>query len=225
MDFDPIVIRDGLLTFIVLLASLAVHEWAHAVVADMLGDDSPRADGRVTLDPRAHIDPVGTVVMPLICIFLLGNKFAFIAWAKPVNVNPSNFRNPKRDEALVTLAGPAANAAIALLAIVAGALLVVAHPVLAELVQRVVMMNVGLMVFNMLPIPPLDGGLIFSHLVGMSRETFLNISRYSGIFILIAVNIEAVRYALGTLVAIASIPYWMLCGWISPPALSLIFPL
>jgi Zn-dependent protease len=224
MDLDPIVIRDGLLTFIVLLASLAVHEWAHAYVADLLGDDSPRHEGRVTLNPAAHIDPVGTIVMPLICIFFLGNRFAFIAWAKPVIVNPANFKHPRRDEALVTLAGPAANAAVALVAIVAGAFLVVAHPVLAELVQRVVMMNVGLMVFNMLPIPPLDGGLIFSHLVGMSRETFFNISRYSGIFILIAVNIEAVRYALGTLVAVASIPYWMLCGWISQPALSLIFP-
>jgi membrane-associated protease RseP (regulator of RpoE activity) len=87
------------------------------------------------------------------------------------------------------------------------------------------MMNVGLAVFNMLPIPPLDGGLIFSHMVGMSRETFLNISRYSGWVILVAVNIDSVRYALGTLVALACVPYWILCNWISPAALSLIFPL
>jgi Zn-dependent protease len=225
MDLDPNVIRDGLLTFIVLLASLCVHEWAHAIIADMLGDDSPRAEGRVTLNPAAHIDPMGTIVMPLVCIFVLGTRFAFFAWAKPVIVNPSNFRHPRRDELLVTLAGPAANFAIALVAVIAGALLVVAHPVLAELVQRVVMMNVGLAVFNMLPIPPLDGGLIFSHLVGMSRETFLNISRYSGIVILIAVNLEPVRYALSTLIALACIPYWMLCSWISPQALSVIFPL
>jgi Zn-dependent protease len=225
MDLDPIVIRDGLLTFIVLLASLCVHEWAHAIVADMLGDDSPRADGRVTLNPAAHIDMIGTIVMPLVCIFVLGTRFAFIAWAKPVIVNPSNFKHPRRDELLVTLAGPLANFAIALVAVVAGALLVVAHPRLAELIQRVVMMNVGLGVFNMLPIPPLDGGLIFSHIVGMSRETFLNISRYSGFVILVAVNIEAVRYALSTLVAVACIPYWMLCSWISPQALSVIFPL
>jgi Zn-dependent protease len=225
MDIDPSFVRNGLLTFIVLLASLALHEWAHAVVADMLGDDTPRLEGRVTLNPMAHIDLIGTVVMPLLCIFVLGTRFAFIGWAKPVMVNASNFRNPRRDEALVTLAGPAANAAIALIAVVAGSFLVVPHPVLAELVARVVMMNVGLAVFNMLPIPPLDGGLIFSHIVGMSRETFLNISRYSGIFILIAVNIEAVRYGLAALVAVASIPYWMLCGWISPLAQTLIFPL
>jgi Zn-dependent protease len=224
MDLDPIVIRDGLLTFIVLLASLAIHEWAHAFVADKLGDDGPRQEGRVTLDPRAHIDPIGTVVMPLVCIFLFGGRFAFIAWAKPVILNPSSFKSPRRDEALVTLAGPAANAAIALVAVVAGGFTVVSHPVLGELVQRVVMMNVGLAVFNMLPIPPLDGGLIFSHIVGMSRETFMNISRYSGLFILLAVNIDAIRYALGTLIVKASLPYWMLCGWISPEALMLIFP-
>jgi Zn-dependent protease len=225
MDFDPIVIRDGLLTFIVLLASLCVHEWAHAIVADMLGDDSPRSEGRVTLNPAAHIDPLGTVIMPLMCIFVFGSRFAFFGWAKPVIVNPSNFRRPKLDEALVTLAGPAANAALAFAAVVIGAFLVVAHPVLAELIQRVVMMNVGLAVFNMLPIPPLDGGLIFSHMVGMSRETFLNISRYSGWVILVAVNIDSVRYALGTLVALACVPYWILCNWMSPAALSLIFPL
>jgi Zn-dependent protease len=223
MDLDPNVIRDGLLTFILLLASLAVHEWAHAFVADKLGDDSPRQEGRVTLNPAAHIDPMGTVVMPLLCIFIFGARFAFIAWAKPVILNPSNFRKPRRDEALVTLAGPAANAAIALVAVVAGGFLVVAHPMLAELVQRVVMLNVGLAVFNMLPIPPLDGGLIFSHIVGMSRETFLNISRYSGILILLAVYLDPIRSVLATLVSIALLPYLVICGWISPHAQALIF--
>jgi Zn-dependent protease len=225
MNLDPSVVRDGLLTYIVLLASLCVHEWAHAIVADKLGDFTPKSEGRVTLNPAAHIDPLGTVIMPLICIFFLGSRFAFFGWAKPVIVNPSNFRRPRLDEALVTLAGPAANLAIALVAVILGALLVAAHPVLGELVQRVVMMNVGLAVFNMLPIPPLDGGLILSHVVGMTRETFMEISRYSGFIILVAINIEVVRYALGTLVAVACIPYWMLCNWISPSALSLIFPL
>jgi membrane-associated protease RseP (regulator of RpoE activity) len=82
---------------------------------------------------------------------------------------------------------------------------------------------VGLAVFNMLPIPPLDGGLIFSHIVGMSRETFLNISRYSGILILLAVYLDPIRSVLATLVSIALLPYLVICGWISPHAQALIF--
>lgn len=221
---DPIFVRNGLITFILLIASLSLHEWGHAIVADLLGDDTPRMDGRVTLNPLVHLDLLGTVILPLFNIFALGSSFPFIAWAKPVRVNLSNFRHRARDDVLVTFAGPATNLAIALVAIVVGSFLVAAYPRLGELVHRIVMMNVGLAVFNLVPIPPLDGGVLLRHAVGMSEETFISVSRYSGLAMLIAINISVVQQAIGALVAVASIPYLLLCGWISPSALSLIFP-
>jgi Zn-dependent protease len=225
MDVDPNIIRDGLITFILLIASLSIHEWAHAIVADLLGDDTPRMDGRVTLNPLVHLDPIGTVLIPLINIFAFGSSFSFIAWAKPVMVNTANFRRRRLDDVLVTLAGPGANVAIALVATVVGSLLVQSHPLLAELVHRLVVMNVGLAVFNMLPIPPMDGGIIFSHAVGMSQQAFATISRFSGIFILVAINVPACQMVLLELVGIACIPFEKLSLLISPDAFARIFPL
>ncbi|HXQ81372.1 MAG TPA: site-2 protease family protein [Opitutaceae bacterium] len=223
MDIDPIFIRNGLIIFIVLVVSIGLHEWGHAVVADLLGDDTPRAAGRVTLNPIAHIDPIGTVVIPLINMFVFRGSFAFIGWGKPVMINPSNFRNRKRDEVLVTLAGPASNLLLALVAIVVGSLIVVAHPRFGELVRGLVLMNVGLAVFNLLPIPPLDGGTILRHAVGMSEQTYHSIARWSGIFILIFINVGVTQRMIGAVVGVACLPYVALCHWINPSALSLIF--
>jgi len=223
MDIDPTFLRNGLLTYILLVASLSIHEWAHAILADRLGDDTPRMEGRVTLNPLAHLDLFGTVIIPLFNIFVVGSAFSFIAWAKPVRVNRSNFRHRVRDDVLVTLAGPAANAVIALVAIVVGSFLVLAQPPMAELVHRVVLMNVGLAVFNLLPIPPLDGGTLLRHLVGMSEETFTTISRFSGVVLLIAINIRGFQEAIGTMVGLALIPYIKLGFLINPSALMLIF--
>jgi Zn-dependent protease len=223
MDLDPSFIRSGLLTYILLVASFSIHEWAHAIVADRLGDGTPRNDGRVTLNPLVHLDLFGTVIIPLFNIFVIGSAFSFIAWAKPVRVNPSNFRHRIRDNVLVTLAGPASNAAVALVALVVGSFLVAAQPRLGELVHRIVMMNVGLAVFNLLPIPPLDGGILLRHLVGMSEETFIRISRFSGIVLLVAINIPVFQEAIGAMVGLALVPYGIVGSWINPSALALIF--
>src|SRR5580658_1048001 len=124
MDLDLAFVRDGLITFILLVACIAFHEWGHAIVADMLGDDTPRADGRVTLNPMAHLDMMGTVFIPLVNIFVFGGGLPFIGWGKPVITNPSNYRNRWRDDILIAAAGPAANLLFALAAIIVGSLVV-----------------------------------------------------------------------------------------------------
>jgi Zn-dependent protease len=224
MDLDPLFIRNGLIIFIVLVGSIVVHEWGHAMAAHLLGDDTPRADGRVTLNPMAHLDWMGTVIVPLINIFILGGGgFAFIGWGKPVMTNPSNFRHRWRDELLVAFAGPAANLILALVAIVVGSLVVAAQPRFGELVKGLVVMNVGLAVFNLLPIPPLDGGSVLRRIIGISDEAYLTISRWSSLVLLLAINIEASRNMIGYMVAQTCVPYAILCDWISPTAFSLIF--
>jgi Zn-dependent protease len=224
MDFDPVFVRHGLIIVIVLIMSIGFHEWGHAFVADLLGDDTPRADGRVTLNPLAHIDPIGTVLIPLINIFVFRGSFAFIGWGKPVMINVSRFRNRRRDEILVTMAGPVVNLLVALVAVVVGDLVVVSHPPFGDLVRGLVVMNVGLAVFNLLPIPPLDGGTLLKYAMGMSEEAYLNIARWSGIVMLVLVNVSATRLLIGYLVAYSCHPYVLLCVRINPSAALLIFP-
>jgi Zn-dependent protease len=224
MDFDPAFVRDGLIIFILLVVSIVFHEWGHAFMADILGDETPRADGRVSLNPMAHLDWVGTVIIPLINIFVFRGGFTFIGWGKPVVTNPSNFRNRARDDILVSLAGPAANLLVALASILAGCFIVVAHPRFGELVYGLVVMNVGLAVFNMLPIPPLDGATLLRRAVGMSEETYFNIARWSGLIMLILINLSATRHMIGFLVGEACVPYAVICGWVNPSAYPLIFP-
>ena len=102
--------------FLVLLASISIHEWAHAVTADRLGDPLPRSQGRVTLDPRSHIDLIGTIVLPMVMIFA-SPGFAVFGWGKPVQVSLPNLKSRKRDDVLITLAGPVSNLAIALITV------------------------------------------------------------------------------------------------------------
>jgi len=223
MDLDPAFIRDGLIIFILLVVSIIFHEWGHAIVADLLGDDTPRSQGRVTLDPRSHLDLVGTVVIPLINIFVFRGGFNFIGWGKPVMTNPSNYANRQRDDILVSLAGPAANLLVALAAVVTLSPVVAAHPRIGELAYGLVVMNVGLAMFNMIPIPPLDGAILLRRLVGMSEETYYGIARWSGLILLVVINLSVTRHVIGFLIGEACVPYALLCNWISPAACRMIF--
>jgi Zn-dependent protease len=209
MDIDLAELREGAIYFVVLVASLCLHEWGHAFAAHRLGDDTPAQHGRLTLNPLPHLDLFGSILFPFLCIFVFKNGL-FFAWAKPVLTDSSNFKHPRRDELLVTLAGPALNLLLALFAAVAGGLLFKVDPRTAELFFLVIQVNVWLAVFNLIPLPPLDGGLVLRHAVGMSEEMFLSLSRWSFLILLVAINLPPVRWLIGAAITLTAHPLVLL---------------
>ena len=196
----------------VLLFSLTIHEMAHAVTADWYGDPTARRLGRISLNPLVHLDPVGSVALPLMAFYFGGFIFG---WAKPVPVNTANLQNHRRDFLVIAAAGPASNIvmAIGLLGLVPGGLGAAegTPAVLATLLLFMVQFNLILAVFNMLPIPPLDGGNV---LAGLLPETLAasydRLIRPFGFLILI------VLMATGWLSRIIGPPYSMLMRWLQP---------
>jgi Zn-dependent protease len=186
-----------LLGFGVVLASLTVHEWAHAWTADRLGDPTARLLGRVSFNPIVHIDPIGTVLLPLVGMFTAGIVFG---WAKPVPVNVSRLGHPKRDFMAVAAAGPASNIALALTAALAFHALG-AHEILGtswgRAVYFAVTINILLAVFNMLPVPPLDGGNVLAGLLPDRFAPLIHMLRQFGFLILLALIFSGVlRYVV-----------------------------
>ena len=152
-------ITDTLFLVVVLIFSAVVHEVMHGVAADQLGDPTARYAGRLTLNPIPHLDPVGSIILPLMLAFS-GSPF-FFAWAKPVPYNPYNLRPGRFSEAIVAAAGPLSNLAIALLTGLITRFVTLPAEVSAVLVL-IIVVNVMLFLFNLIPIPPLDGSKILS---------------------------------------------------------------
>lgn len=160
MDFISL-----LFYFIIIIPSAIIHEYAHGWMANQLGDPTARFAGRLTIDPRAHIDMWGTLLMPIGLFILTGGRFMF-AYAKPVPYNPYNLRDQKWGPVWVGLAGPLANLLLALAFAIVYRMFPLAAA--AQFFAIIVVANVTLMVFNLLPIPPLDGSKLLYALLPVS---------------------------------------------------------
>ena len=183
---------------------LSFHEYAHAWMAHKCGDDTARMMGRMTINPIVHIDLLGTVFLPLMML-TLSPGFMLFGWAKPVPVNPSNLSNRKRDDILISMAGPAMNLILAFVLLAIFRLLTELPESFSEsaIVARlpdIAIISLVLCVFNLMPIPPLDGSHVMRHVVGMSEETYRNIASYGMIILIIVINIPYVWLALSLVV-------------------------
>lgn len=157
-----------LVSIISLLIAITIHEYSHSLAADRLGDPTPRSLGRLSLNPLRHLDPIGTLFL-----FIAG-----FGWGKPVPIDPYNFRQPRRDELLVALAGPGSNIILALLFAIAYRLF--PSPDLFLYFYSFIFTNLALAFFNLLPIPPLDGSQVFLNLLSpdQSHQWRQALSRY-----------------------------------------------
>jgi Zn-dependent protease len=196
---DSSQIANGLIQYLMLIGLLTCHEFGHAWTAWKCGDDTARLQGRVSLNPLVHIDPIGTVLLPLLMIFLPASLGSFLlGWAKPVPVNPYNLRNKKFDDILVTLAGPGMNLLLAVILVAFARIgLGVQSEAVVTLCVQAAQLSLVLCFFNLLPVPPLDGSQILRVLTGMSYEAYANFARYGFIIIILLLNFTDVRNVLG----------------------------
>jgi Zn-dependent protease len=180
--FDP----TWLLVAPVLVLSVVTHECAHGVAALACGDPTARDRGRITLNPLAHIDPIGTIVLPL--VLLVTRAPIMLGWAKPVPIEPANFRDPRNAPVWVALAGPASNGVLALIG-AALARLAPDHGVLAPLREiglAAVVINLALGLFNLIPIPPLDGSWVLMRFLRLRHIIVLHQFRWVGLILVAA---------------------------------------
>jgi len=176
-----------LIQYAVLLFSLSLHEASHAWMADRCGDYTARYMGRVTLNPLAHMDPIGTVLFPLLQFF---TRLPLIGWAKPVPVNPVHLRNPRRDQMLVSLAGPGSNLLVAAAAFVILAALKIGFPQAGSMI-----LDMALALFNLIPIPPLDGHwLLYGVLPYNSARALARVGAYGTILLYGLMILGVFRY-------------------------------
>lgn len=199
-----------LMWVVALIISITVHEFSHALAADKLGDPTPRVQGRLTLNPLVHLDPLGTLMLII----------ARFGWGKPVQFDPFNLANPRRDAALISLAGPASNLLLAALSALIGGFALRNHlypEISFELFTNLIGLNLVLAVFNLLPIHPLDGGKI---LVGiLPRDTAYEVDKILnqyGMFILIFMILplyagsSLVSQIMSPILDLVSVPFYNL---------------
>ncbi|MBA2566167.1 MAG: site-2 protease family protein [Gemmatimonadetes bacterium] len=181
----------------ILLFSVVVHEYAHGYVANRWGDPTAAFMGRLTLNPLPHIDPIGSVLVP--AVLLLGGSFIF-GWAKPVPVNPDNYRNRRWGDVTVSLAGPASNLLLALLFTVLWIVslrLIGYDPALEQVFRTAMILNLILAFFNLLPIPPLDGSHVLANFLPRPLAyRYLSLARYGFLILMLLLVLEPFRRIL-----------------------------
>ncbi|MFB3919434.1 MAG: site-2 protease family protein [Candidatus Velamenicoccus archaeovorus] len=191
-----------LISLLVFFSAIVVHEFSHAFVAYKRGDMTAARSGRLTLNPLAHIDPFGTILLP---IFLIAVKSPVLfGWAKPVPIDFSALKNPKKDIIWVGLAGPAANLLLALAATLVVKSGVVSETIPAQIAGHVILVNVILAVFNLVPIPPLDGSRIVMGLLPLPLAI-----RYAAIEPYGFIILFALLY-----LGLFNIIVWPIVGWV-----------
>jgi Zn-dependent protease len=204
MDFSTAQIQTALLSLIAFIISVTVHEFGHAWMADKLGDDTPRSQGRLTLAPQAHIDLFGTILIPLLAALAPGG-FPMLAWGKPVMTMPSkNTRglSARTANLLISLMGPMMNLVLSTVfaagLLAAGRAGVLTPKIATTVIQFLVVLNLRLMFFNLLPLPPLDGGAIVAVLLPQRLQFIAHfLRRYGMILLFILLVTGALEIVMG----------------------------
>ncbi|MGJ3244024.1 MAG: site-2 protease family protein [Opitutales bacterium] len=193
-------LQEAVIVYLFLVISLSLHGWAQAWWATQRGDQTARMDGRLTLNPVAHWDPLGMAFFPILLLGLhvmAGQGAGLIfGWCRPPSMDTSQFNKPARDEILSSLAGPFSNLLVCFAVSFVSGFLLPWVPRLDELVVPVLLVNLSLFVLHILPIPPLAGGPMLRHLARMSDEAYLNLSRWGFLIFIVVVNVPPTRRIL-----------------------------
>lgn len=208
----------GLILYLGFVAFVVLHEYAHAWTAVRCGDNTPRLQGRLTLDPIAHMDLIGTLILPLAVTILSaqGGGWMMLGWGRPVQVNLNNFRVRRRDDILVSVAGPVMNILTAIVVLIIMKIVQLTAGVSTSQLSTpldLVRLSLFLCFFNLLPIPPLDGGHIARNFIGMSDETYAKMSQYSFIFLILIIQVPFIGAFVSSITGSALALLVMPFGW------------
>lgn len=207
-------IQQGIISIFILLFAISIHEASHGWAAHKMGDPTAYHMGRITLNPIRHIDPIGTILLPLMLIIMRAPPFG---WAKPVPVNPLNLKDPRKDNIIISIAGPASNLAVALIAFIilkiilknanlfyGGGFSVLLSSII-DILYLTILLNAILAFFNLIPIPPLDGsGIVMGLISEEAAQKYEQIRPYGFFILILLIMTGAIGRILGVVLRIVN---------------------